>query len=363
VREAIAKAFPVAVDLFRLAREEPYEVLGDAWQAMLEVRAVYEKEVQACRASFEKVSWPSTTLADAPFNCPKCHSDLVAQADADNTDHTHAEAECRSCGSKIAANTAIEHALQSHLSSERYVAYEDGGFDPLERCPECGLETYLLYEHDEGCAWCEFVLDAECARCFTELTPSNISFDSPTLCSYCDYVISKDDEGLKRRLPIIGGNREQTVALDRHNHSRPRRVDRGDIVKSRSPPIAMPSGGENTRPELEPSRRSVGIRLTRRNRAINRIQRLRASIYQLETPAIVGKRKATSARTNCFGARHYQPHIKLLRPGSGIERDLIKLGEIFRSEMEWIEFDRFEVRSGPTAGAGAGTERTERCGK
>jgi DNA-directed RNA polymerase subunit M/transcription elongation factor TFIIS len=193
VREAIAKAFPVAVDLFRLAKEEPHEVLGNAWQAMLDVRAVYEKELQACRASFKKVSWPRETLANAPFNCPKCHSDLVAQADADNTDHTHAEAECRSCGSKISAEKAIEHALQEHFSSERYAAAKDGDFDPLATCPECGLGTYLLYEQDEGCAWCEFVLEGECDRCGTTLSPTNVSFDSNTLCSYCDYRMSKDD--------------------------------------------------------------------------------------------------------------------------------------------------------------------------
>ena len=80
---------------------------------------------------------------------------------------------------------------------------------------------------------------------------------------------------------------------------------------------------------------------TKRNRAIRHIRRLRASIYRLETPAVIGERTPTSAWINCFGARHYQPHIKLLRPGSGIERDLTKLREIFRSDMEWIDFDRF----------------------
>jgi hypothetical protein len=112
--------------------------------------------------------------------------------------------------------------------------------------------------------------------------------------------------------------------------------------------MVLAPGGENPRPQIDPSRRSVGIRFTKRNRAIDQIQRLRASIYRFETPAVVGRRKPTSAWTNCFGARQYQPHIKLLRPGNGIERDLTKLGEIFRSDMEWIEFDRFEVRCGPT---------------
>lgn len=107
--------------------------------------------------------------------------------------------------------------------------------------------------------------------------------------------------------------------------------------------MVMAPGGENPHPELEPSQRSVGIRLTKRNQAIDHIQRLREGIYRLETPAIVGGRSPTSAWVNCFGARRYQPHIKLIRPGSMIDRDLTKLGEIFRSDMEQIEFDRFEV--------------------
>jgi hypothetical protein len=118
-----------------------------------------------------------------------------------------------------------------------------------------------------------------------------------------------------------------------------------DAIETRFMVLAL--GGENPRPELEPARRSVGIRLTKRNRAINNIQILRESIYRLETPAVTGTRKPTSAWSNCFGARHYQPHIKLLKPGSEIDRDLTKLWEIFRSDMEWIEFDRFEVRCGP----------------
>lgn len=122
-----------------------------------------------------------------------------------------------------------------------------------------------------------------------------------------------------------------------------------DAIETRF--MVLAPGGENPRPELDPCRRSVGIRLTKRNRAIDRIQRLRANIYRLETPAVVGRRKPTSAWTNCFGARHYQPHIKVLRPGSEIDRDLTKLGEIFRSDMEWIEFDRFEIICGPTSRA------------
>ena len=108
--------------------------------------------------------------------------------------------------------------------------------------------------------------------------------------------------------------------------------------------MVLAPGGENPRPELEPHQRSVGIRLTRRNQAIAEIQQLRQSIYQLETDEVIGNRTATTAWKSCFGARHYQPHIKLLRPGSGINRDLTEIGSIFRSEIERIEFGKFRIR-------------------
>ena len=102
-------------------------------------------------------------------------------------------------------------------------------------------------------------------------------------------------------------------------------------------------GGENPRPSLEPSRRSVGIRLTKRNSAIEQVLELRRSIYQLEPVKWPGNRKSTTDWNNAFGARHYQPHIKILRPGSGINLDLMELGGFFRSSIKRIEFDRFQI--------------------
>lgn len=193
VQEAIAKAFPVAVDLFALAGEAPHELLGAGWQTMLEVRVVYEKELANCRASFAKVVWPFVTLAQAPFNCPLCHSDLVAQTDIENTDHTSVDAYCRSCGEQIPAEKGVEHALKLRFEWENYSAAKDGDTGPLETCPECGIEAYISSEDDVGCAWCEFVLSDECGRCCEPLTPSNVSFDNSGMCSYCDHLLSKDD--------------------------------------------------------------------------------------------------------------------------------------------------------------------------
>ena len=109
--------------------------------------------------------------------------------------------------------------------------------------------------------------------------------------------------------------------------------------------MVLAPGGENPRSELDPGSISVGIRVTRRNRAIDDIQRLRESVYSHETPEIIGIRKPTTAWANCFGSRHYQPHIQLLRPWSKTRRDLTEIGRLFRSEIEQIELNEFQVES------------------
>lgn len=115
-----------------------------------------------------------------------------------------------------------------------------------------------------------------------------------------------------------------------------------DVAETRF--MVMAPGGENPSTDLEPARRSIGIRLTRRNQALSEILAIRAYFYSFETDRVLGKRKPSNAKRNAFGARHYQPHIKLLEPGSQVERDLTVLGAVFRSACVRIEFDQFLVR-------------------
>ena len=192
VRQAIAKAFPVAAELFRLAGEDPSALLGDTWETMLEVRAVYEDELKTCRATFDKIEWRSGMFEDAAFVCPECQSDLVAQDDPGNSDFQSAESHCRSCGAKIRAEALIENAVAANLDWESYVAVTDGGDAPLQECPECGLTTYILTEEETGCVWCDCALD-ECAVCHVGLMPDNVDPDNHSLCSYHGHLMSKDD--------------------------------------------------------------------------------------------------------------------------------------------------------------------------
>ncbi len=98
-------------------------------------------------------------------------------------------------------------------------------------------------------------------------------------------------------------------------------------------------GGENPRPNLKPSLRSVGIRLTKRNIAIPHILKLRRNIYKYESNYI--KRSNTTDWKSAFGSRHYQPHIKLLKPGTLINDDLTLIGNEFRNSIKKIEFSKF----------------------
>lgn len=193
VREAIAKAYPVVVGLFRQADEDPRTILGDdAWRVMLDARTFYEKELAICRATFDAVDWKSAAMAAATRHCPSCGSTLVAQLQLANTEHQSADAECRQCGEKISADKLIEAALEDYFEAENYTAAKDGAEGPLQTCPECTTNSYVMWEEENGCAWCELVLE-DCWRCGTSLVPSNVSPDSTNTCAYCDHIMSKDD--------------------------------------------------------------------------------------------------------------------------------------------------------------------------
>ena len=193
VRRAIAKAFPVAAELFRLAGEEPHTVLGEAWETMLEVHEVYEQEHDACRATFGNVEWRPPFLKNAPRTCPDCQSDLVAQDNSENREQEDAKAHCRSCGSSISAEALIQHALNAHFEHKNYVAKMDGDVAPLNHCPECGSFTYVWAEESSGCIQCGYTLDDKCGRCGSELTPDDVCYDDPSYCSWCGHMMAKDD--------------------------------------------------------------------------------------------------------------------------------------------------------------------------
>ena len=186
VRDAIAKAFPFVSELFRLIGEEPVNYLGGSWSVMLDLRVFYERELDSCRKSFDEVEWPSEFLTEVEISCPTCKSDLVEQDDPKNKSYQSLRCGCRRCGYRIPPEEAIESALKSHFYSEIYIAMTDGGELPVETCPECGFETYLLTEEEVGCVWCGLVL-GECRSCGDRLMPNDAWFEVSRICSYCTH--------------------------------------------------------------------------------------------------------------------------------------------------------------------------------
>lgn len=106
--------------------------------------------------------------------------------------------------------------------------------------------------------------------------------------------------------------------------------------------MVMAPGGENPRSDIDPSQNPIGIRIKRDSLAIKELRDLRSRFYRLETVEVLGSRKPSSHTRNAFGARYFQPHITLLRPG-GTDRDLAEIGAQFRETISPIRLDRFVV--------------------
>jgi hypothetical protein len=106
--------------------------------------------------------------------------------------------------------------------------------------------------------------------------------------------------------------------------------------------MSMAPGGENPRPDIDPLKHPVGIRI--RRAAAAPLEVLRARFCEFETPKVLGARKPSDRRRSAFGARHYQPHISVLRTGAISDPNLSKIGARLREQIQSIRFDRLVIR-------------------
>ena len=118
-----------------------------------------------------------------------------------------------------------------------------------------------------------------------------------------------------------------------------------DIEETRL--MVLSPGGENPRNHLVPHKLSLALRLTKRNIAIPSIHELRHELIQLESSYILGKRRASSRNRSAFGARNYQPHIKICGPRNNAPSNLRIIGVRLRAELDVIRFHRFEIKAYP----------------
>jgi hypothetical protein len=107
--------------------------------------------------------------------------------------------------------------------------------------------------------------------------------------------------------------------------------------------MVLAPGGENPRPDLVPAKKKVGIRVRKASAFREKIIEYRKQFFIHETPNVLGLRKPSSKSKNAFGARHFQPHIAILKSGSGIQTNLTEVGENFRDCVHEIHFDKFLI--------------------
>ena len=196
IQEAIADAMPIIRDVIvNELHEEPSALLGQvAWNALLAQARVFKAEQDACRKSFEAIDWESETLADAvkEFRCPNCSASLLRNDNADAKVPNELHLICSKCGEEADHEAVIEAAIEEHLAWDAHVAVKDGDDPPLENCPECDRETFIVYEN--RCANCGFRLEGyECAICSKSLSLDDYRYGDGHLCSYHAHVMSKDD--------------------------------------------------------------------------------------------------------------------------------------------------------------------------
>jgi hypothetical protein len=196
IQEAIADAMPIIRDIVvKELHEEPSALLGQAaWDALLDQAKVFKAEQDTCRKSFEAIDWESETLADAvkEFRCPNCSASLLRNDNTEAKCPTDLQLICSKCGEEADNEKVIEAAIGEHLAWDAHVAIKDGGDAPLENCPECGRETFII--HENRCANCGFELEeTSCGCCGAQVTVDDYENGHPGICSYCNYKMNKDD--------------------------------------------------------------------------------------------------------------------------------------------------------------------------
>ncbi len=189
IRGMIADTFIIVRDFINqeLAKDPKSELEGAAWDTLLSVSEVFEKERNECQQRLASIDWQSSDLESAMFEvaCVECGSQLIIPSGTDRVDGI----QCRSCDEGGNFESGAERALKDYLGSRNYLAMKDGGEEVLIMCPFCFQEGYVV---DEGaCAICGESCAHTCTFCANPIPTCELSDGS--LCGYCDHMLNKDD--------------------------------------------------------------------------------------------------------------------------------------------------------------------------
>ncbi|MEQ9848665.1 acetone carboxylase subunit gamma [Pectobacterium brasiliense] len=170
----VAALFPVLSDFITNELQEiPSDVLGGAWDKMLDHKDFYNAKLAECDDSWQSAGIPigmQTYLDNC--NCQMCGSKLIMPEKADlDSGFTVVDNEdefryrCMSCGH--ADNIAPELYHSFHVAN--YHDPRDGSEPIYETCQQCNHDTFLIFE--QKCAWCDATLEHnECKVCGEPLT-------------------------------------------------------------------------------------------------------------------------------------------------------------------------------------------------
>lgn len=188
LKEAVANALHLIIQFCEpYLDEHPREILGsECWDQMLQVKEIYDAEMEACSKSLEAVSWYFPEIAESTecFRCPHCDSSLIKVVD------TKARADqilfvCSVCNEGSSHTDVVGPAIAENFTlSYREIAK---GAEPLTRhCPECGHDA-LLVEHGQ-CAACFYELEyTHCCLCEAQLSVDEQHLDG--YCGYCAHMM------------------------------------------------------------------------------------------------------------------------------------------------------------------------------
>lgn len=192
VQSLLANSFIVIRDFITEHLDlDPKEFLGhEAWNVLLTVAEVHEKEKAECYRMIASVEWGSDSLTDALSNhaCDGCGSDLITLQEVESQREDNIFL-CRSCGKTWDFETIAQESMRSFFYFANHVSYRDGGSLITIDCPECGLDTYVIAE--KVCVVCGASVEHVCQRCCSEIEPEEI--DGSGYCSWCSHMASKDD--------------------------------------------------------------------------------------------------------------------------------------------------------------------------
>ena len=171
--------------------QDPKALLGDdAWNTLISVSEVYEREKAECVGTIENVPWNSEGLESAlvEFKCSSCGSGLI-KIENPHEDKEQNEFSCKSCGRTWQFEAIAEEAIESYFAGENYMAVTDGGDMATIPCPSCNKNTYIFEE--KYCPLCGEEAEHTCKRCSSDIIPEEL--DGSGYCSYCSYISRKDD--------------------------------------------------------------------------------------------------------------------------------------------------------------------------